>query len=238
MRQLLLTLPALLLLVGCNNKNKVKMKEEVKEKVGTIVLVTTQIKSDYTPEKVIELSKAIDPMVDEFEGYLGRKMAFGHTDPNFLVDVVYYTDEKAAAEAAEKEMKSETCNRFFNTMNFETLKEHSFTPAIMTPPKNGNVKAIELVLFKTKPEFSKSEVISAAEDMNTIMGQYDGYVSRKLAVTENGLWMDLVYWTDVEKGKAAAEQILKEGSGQKYFNMIDNNTIEFKHLDVVIDTER
>lgn len=237
MRQLLI-LPTLMFLISCGNQNKVRMSEKTQENVGVIVLVTTKTKESYKQNEVVNLSKKIDPMVDEFKGYLGRKMAFSHQDPSFLVDVVYYTDEKAATEAAEKEMKSETCNRFFECMNFETLKQFNFSPVIITNPLKGKVNAIELVLFKKKDEYTNEQVIQAANGMNAVMENYDGYVSRKLAVTEDGQWMDLVYWIDLENAKKASKNILENKLGETYFKMIDDTTMDFIHLDVVIDTER
>lgn len=237
MKQILIT-SAILILTSCGNQNKVKMSSRTKEKVGTIVLVTTKIKSEYEQSRVIELSEKIDPMVDEFDGYLGRKMAFSAQDASLLVDVVYYTNDKVADDAAEKEMKSEVCNRFFECMNYETLRQFNFAPIIMSDPKKGIVKTIELVLFKTKPEYSNETVIKRAEKVNAVLDKYDGYISRKLAITEDGQWMDLVYWTNQESAEKASKDILENQLGQEYFDVIDMNTIETTHLNVVIDTER
>lgn len=239
MKQLLI-LSAIVILSSCGKQNKVKMNTEVKEKVGTIVLVLAKMNPEYAKEEIIKLSEAIDPMVDEFEGYLGRKMIFGIDNPNLMGDIVFYENVKAFEDASEIEMKSETCQKFFATMlpDPETTKMLIMSPVIMTMPKQGEVKAVELVLFKTKPEFPIETVIKAAETMNAVMDKYEGYISRKLALTEDGQWMDLVYWTDQASAEKASKHIMENELAQKYFDMIDSSTMQFEHLNVVIDTER
>lgn len=242
MRQLLI-IPALLILSSCGtNQKEVKiqkgMSKKTEERVGTIVLVMAKTQPEYSREEIINLSKKIDPMVDEFDGYLGRKMAFSYKEPDVMVDVVFYTDVMAFEKASEIELKSETCQNFFATMKPEPSKMLIMSPAIITTPLKGEVKAIELVLFKTKEGYTKEQVIKAATGMNVIMKNYEGYVSRKLAVTEDGQWMDLVYWTDLDSAQKASKHILENKLGEAYFKMIDDTTMEFSRLNVVIDTER
>jgi len=226
-------------LFGCGNQNKVKMETNNEdEKIGTIILVMTKTKAEYDQTEVIQLSKAIDPMVNKFEGYLGRKMSFANNDQGLLVDVVYYTDEKAAADAAEKEAKSETCGKFFATLDNSATKMWMLSPATITNSKKGETKTIELVLFKTKQEYARKEVIKAGEAINSILESLDGFISRKLAFTKDGDWMDLVYWTDLQKAESASKAILNNEIAKKYFGMIDEATMQFMHLNVVIDTEK
>ncbi|AUP81395.1 antibiotic biosynthesis monooxygenase family protein [Flavivirga eckloniae] len=249
MRQLLIL--TCLIVFNCNNQKKETMQKDIKkkeatteqsskEKIGTIVLVTAKNKPEYTREKVLELSRAIDPIVDEFDGYLGRKMAYSYDEPDFLTELVYYTDVNSFEEAADIEMKSETCLTFFNTMipDPKTNIILVTTPLIITDSKPGNVETVELVLFKTKPEFDKETVVNAAKSMNAILENYEGYISRKLSRTDDGQWMDVVYWTDLESAKKASKHIMENNLGQIYFGMIDESTMKFYHLDVVIDTER
>ena len=233
-------LSAFLILFGCNNQKKVKIHEEIKEEVGTIVLVMSKTKPEYSRKEIIKLSEAIDPMVDKFDGYLGRKMVFSNNEPDLMADIVFYTNVKAFEDASEIEMKSETCQKFFATMipDPETTKMLITSPLMMTAPKQGVVKVVELVLFKTKPEFNKEDVLRAAKSINPLLQEYAGYVSRKLSITDDGQWMDVVYWTDLESAKKASENILENKLAQKYFGMIDETTMEFSHYNVVIDTER
>ena len=68
--------------------------------------------------------------------------------------------------------------------------------------------------------------------------KYQGFISRKLSVNEDGLWMDVVYWTDLKSAENASKHILENKLAQKYFEMIDDNTVECNHFNVIIDTEK
>ncbi len=231
-------LSAFFLIFGCSAQKKEKMQIEKREEIGTIVLVMAKTQPEYSRDKIIELSRAIDPMVDKFDGYLGRKMSFSNKEPDILADLVYYTNVKAFEDASEIEMKSETCQTFFATMIPETSKMLITSPLIMTTPKQGDTKVVELVLFKTKPEFTRDDVVNAAKNINPVLEKHNGYISRKLSITEDGQWMDVVYWADLESAEKASKQILEDAVAQKYFAMIDEATMAFSHLNVVIDTER
>ena len=69
------------------------MGKNLKEEVGVIILVLTNTKEFYKQNEVIELSANIDPMVNTFNGYLRRKMAFSTQNTGFLADVVIDTEQ-------------------------------------------------------------------------------------------------------------------------------------------------
>lgn len=102
---------------------------------------------------------------------------------------------------------------------------------------NKEVGTIELVIFKTKPEITKKEFIEAAIAVNPIVEKFEGYISRNLAVDKDGTWTDIVYWTDLESADHAAQEIMKSETCQKFFEMIDEESMKFRHLQPVINDE-
>ncbi len=98
------------------------------------------------------------------------------------------------------------------------------------------VGIIEVVIFKTNQGFSEQEVIEAANAVNPVVKQFEGFISRKLAVSEDGTWTDIVYWTDLASAKHAGEQVMKSKTCQKFFSMIDEKSMQFMHQTPVIDT--
>ncbi len=113
-----------------------------------------------------------------------------------------------------------------NTQNKTNMSEQS-----------KKVGTIELVIFETYPQYSKAEVIAAAKAVNPVAEKFDGYIGRKLAVDKNGKWTDIVYWTDLESAEHAAQEILKSETCQKFFGMINQETMQFMHLEPVIDVK-
>ncbi len=224
-------------LFGCGNQNKVKMENSKKEEIGTIELVLFKTLLEYDKEEIISSAKAVVPVVEKLGGFLGRKMAYSSKN-QIWADVVLWKDMDAATFAAQEVLKSETCGKFFATIDENSMKMLHLTPVIMTEPNQEKVDVLELVLFKTKPEYTKKEVIEAGKKVNAILESFDGFVSRKLAFTEDGEWMDLVYWTDLKKAESASKAILDNKIAQEYFKMIDKKTMQFMHLNIVIDTEK
>lgn len=234
----LVTLLLILCLMGCKNKNNQKMNTvEEKENIGTIVVVMVKTKPEYTKSEIVKKSKAIDPMLNKFKGYLGRKMVFADNQPDLLADFVYYTDISAFEKASEIELKSDICNTFFATMIPKSESMYIATPKIMTVPKKGVVNTVELVLFKTKPEFTEAQIVKAAKAINPILEQLDGFISRKLAVTEQGEWLDILYWTDSKSLEIAVQKVMTDKTCQTYFNMGDDSNTQIINFNVAIDTE-
>jgi heme-degrading monooxygenase HmoA len=61
--------------------------------------------------------------------------------------------------------------------------------------------AIEVVLFKTKPQFTDEQVSQMLTSLNPILEHLPGFISRQLSKDESGQWLDLVYWKSMEQAK-------------------------------------
>lgn len=103
---------------------------------------------------------------------------------------------------------------------------------------NKEVGTIEIVIFKTKPNFTQKEVTEAANAVNSVVEKFKGYISRKLAVSKDGTWTDIVYWTDLESAEHAAQEVMKSETCQKFFGMIDEKSMTFMHLNPVIEHKK
>ena len=108
---------------------------------------------------------------------------------------------------------------------------------MMEKQNEKKIGTIEVVVFKTKSAYSKEQVIEAAKAVNPVVQEYDGFIGRKLAIGEDGTWTDIVYWTDLQTAEIAAKEVMKSTSCQKFFAMIEEEGMQFMHLDPVIDTE-
>ena len=66
------------------------------------------------------------------------------------------------------------------------------TEKSMKKSTDKKIGTIELVIFKTKPEFTQTEFIKAAKAVKPIIEKFEGYLGRKLAVNKEGIWTDIV----------------------------------------------
>lgn len=66
--------------------------------------------------------------------------------------------------------------------------------------------AIELVVFKIKSGYSKEEARRSLESLNPVLATYKGFLKRTLALSDDGHWMDLVFWETMEDARFAADR--------------------------------
>lgn len=90
--------------------------------------------------------------------------------------------------------------------------------------------AIELVIFKAKPACTTEEVLKAMQSLNAILKQYNGFIKRSLALSEDGLWTDIVYWESMEEAKQAGKDIMQNEVALKAFSVIDEKQMQFYHF--------
>jgi len=96
---------------------------------------------------------------------------------------------------------------------------------------------IEMVLFKVNEgielELAKKELIK----VNEFLVEQEGFVSRKISISDEGQFLDLVYWTDMSSAMAAANKVMQNTDLLKIFSIIDEKTQLFKHFTIFNDAE-
>ena len=94
---------------------------------------------------------------------------------------------------------------------------------------------IEMVLFKVNdgiaPEKAKEQFIK----LNKIVSSQDGFISRKTAISEDGQYLDLVYWKDLVSAQKASKNVLKNKEATAIFSIINQEQMTFKHLKIFND---
>ncbi|MBV6645346.1 MAG: hypothetical protein KI790_07840 [Cyclobacteriaceae bacterium] len=95
---------------------------------------------------------------------------------------------------------------------------------------NQTIGTIEMVLLKAKTGYSEKQALDALTSLNNCMQQYSGFAQRKLARDENGLWMDLVYWTNKSSALHAAESIMQDSQALKAFEVIEQQGMKMYHF--------
>ncbi len=236
MKQLLILL--LMLIINCENTSN--NKQSANSDINTAILIIGKTLPEYSQEEVINLSSAIDPIVDKFDGYYGRKMLISNKYPNLIGDIVFYRDITSFEKASEIELQSTTCQKFFATMDPDTTASKIFIakPIFMTQEKQGKTGVVEIVISKTKDNYSEDEIIAAAKNLNPLLDTFDGFLSRKLLLTEDKYWIDVLYWTDMQEAKSAFAKIGESTIALPYLEMADENNTQIHHFNVVIDTEK
>ena len=96
---------------------------------------------------------------------------------------------------------------------------------------------IEMVLFRTNEGVTSEEAKSKLMNVNKFLVNQEGFISRKISVSDDGEFLDIVYWADMNSATAAANNLMKDPEICKNFSIIDEETQVFKHFEIFNDTE-
>lgn len=88
---------------------------------------------------------------------------------------------------------------------------------------------LEIVIFRLKAGVSTDQFLAAAQVTFDLLQGYTGYLSRELAVAEDGLWTDVVHWDTLENAHKAADSFMATPEGQAFGNLIDFDTTVMTH---------
>ena len=94
----------------------------------------------------------------------------------------------------------------------------------------GNATVIEMVLFKTSEDIKTEEAQKELTRLNHFLAKQAGFISRKTSFSDDGQFLDLVYWTDLNAAKTASDKAMQDPEALKIFSIIERETMLFKHF--------
>lgn len=103
---------------------------------------------------------------------------------------------------------------------------------------NKKAKVVEVVIYKAKEGVSYETALEKAKSVNEFVSQQDGFISRKMSVTKDQQWVDIVYWESLEQAEKATEAAMQAEAAGEYFQIIDEESITFLHGKHVFDLKK
>ena len=91
---------------------------------------------------------------------------------------------------------------------------------------------IEMVLFNIKKGVTPENAKKSLKELNEIVSQQNGFISRKTAISKDGQYLDIVYWTDLAAAQKASENIMSNPKALEAFNVIAQEEMIFKHFEI------
>ncbi len=85
----------------------------------------------------------------------------------------------------------------------------------------------EVSSFKFKDGLSPEEQLAAAQSVTSFLESNDGFISRTCSQTEDGVWVDVIVWENMEKAKQAAERAHQTPVCLAFFSQMDEQSIRF-----------
>ena len=95
---------------------------------------------------------------------------------------------------------------------------------------NRKVETIELVIYTVKEGISEKDALQAAASVNDFIKSQPGFISRKLSLSNEGKWVDIIYWESLEAAQVANERAMKSTVTAPFFEIIAQKDMQFYHL--------
>lgn len=93
--------------------------------------------------------------------------------------------------------------------------------------------AVEIVRFRLIAGVSEDELLAASNIMMKELGSLDGFIDRELLRKDDGSWIDMLHWKDMDYAIRATEEALKLPLCLEYFKLIDESSMEMEHYSVM-----
>ncbi|NQZ76236.1 MAG: hypothetical protein HRT61_09010 [Ekhidna sp.] len=92
---------------------------------------------------------------------------------------------------------------------------------------------LEVVTFQLKSGISKEEAVQKLSQLNEIVRAYPGFIERSFAVNEEGQWTDIVLWTSKSAALGAAKDVATNHKAAAVFEIIDEESIQMNHYEII-----
>lgn len=92
---------------------------------------------------------------------------------------------------------------------------------------------VETVYFKLKDGFTKEDFLSSNDQMNQFLNEQKGLIYRSLCEKDDGAFVDIVYWENIELAKQAQQAFYESELCAKFAECIEEESVQLEHVKVV-----
>jgi hypothetical protein len=96
-----------------------------------------------------------------------------------------------------------------------------------------NKPYVEVALYKLKSEVAEAQFLAVSEAATGVFAKLAGFERRELMKSEDGRWVDLVYWQSRELAKQAEPTIYHDPTIAKVMEILDTESMVFTHAEPV-----
>jgi len=88
---------------------------------------------------------------------------------------------------------------------------------------------VEISEFRLNAGADEEAFLEASQEMMNALKKQGGIVNRELLKAEDGLWIDLVHWENMDTAKSVANNVMKIPSCLEFLDMIDQASIKSRY---------
>lgn len=93
-------------------------------------------------------------------------------------------------------------------------------------------KVFEVVSYELNSDATVEQAVEANKQSLAFAEEQPGFIKRSVIANDNGQWMDIVEWDNVEAVEAASAKFMDDTRNHALLAVIDQKTLEMQHLDV------
>lgn len=94
--------------------------------------------------------------------------------------------------------------------------------------------ALEIVIYKTKSGINDADFIKTTSEMEEHFAKKQkGFIKRTFAKSENGDWVDVIYWETMDDAMKASEAAMKSSVCAPMFGVLDEASVKMHHFEIL-----
>ncbi|MEH6442711.1 MAG: hypothetical protein V7784_02340 [Oceanospirillaceae bacterium] len=97
------------------------------------------------------------------------------------------------------------------------------SPAIAADKSTANV--LEYVTFRAADNVNVDKLARVAVDIDKVLIDYPGFIDRQVSLQEDGTWVEVVYWENIETAKGALDKFLKDPKTAEFLGLVDPKSV-------------
>jgi hypothetical protein len=90
---------------------------------------------------------------------------------------------------------------------------------------------IEVALYTVKNDVEETRFLAVSDAVSEVYRKLSGFVRRELMKSEDGKWVDIVYWQNRELAKQAEAVIYQDAMIAEVMGLINAETMVFTHVE-------
>jgi hypothetical protein len=91
----------------------------------------------------------------------------------------------------------------------------------------------EVALYQLKSGIDDAQFLAISDEATEVYRKLPGFVRRELMKSDEGKWVDLVYWQNRDLAKQAEPTIYNDGTIAKVMAVLDTESMIFTHAEAV-----
>lgn len=96
-----------------------------------------------------------------------------------------------------------------------------------------NSNVVEIVNFKLAAGFTPQDFLTSNEQMDLFLKAQKGLLYRSLCEKDDGSYIDIVYWENIELAKQAQQAFFESTLCQAFAQCIDKESVQLEHVTVI-----